>query len=159
VSRGREAPIVVEPVDVWSDRMVTDALEPMPEDWTSALAVVAHPDDMEYGAASAVARWTAAGKDVRYLLVTRGEAGIASMPPAEVGPIREREQRRSCAAVGVAEVEPTVGDPGELARRLAGLSDRAGATRGAFEQLAAEFGQGRPPEAVEKVQGVVIDRR
>ena len=77
----------------------------MAEDWTTALGIVAHPDDMEYGAASAVARWTDQGKDVRYLLVTRGEAGISSMPPDEVGPIREQEQRRSAAAVGVSVVE------------------------------------------------------
>src|SRR5919108_5564924 len=36
----------------------------LPEDWQRALAVVAHPDDLEYGAASAVARWTAQGKAV-----------------------------------------------------------------------------------------------
>ena len=70
-----------------------------------ALAVVAHPDDMEYGAASAVARWTDQGKDVRYVLATRGEAGISTMPPAVVGPAREQEQRRSCATVGVSVVE------------------------------------------------------
>ena len=45
-------------------------LEPFPEDWQRALAVVAHPDDMEYGAASAVARWTDAGRTVTYLLAT-----------------------------------------------------------------------------------------
>lgn len=84
---------------------MTDSLEPLPEDWTRALAVVAHPDDMEYGAASAVARWTEQGKDIRYVLVTRGEAGIASMPPHVVGPAREKEQQRSCAAVGVSVVE------------------------------------------------------
>ena len=83
---------------------MTDALEPLPEDWSRALAVVAHPDDMEYGAASAVARWTGQGKDIRYLLVTRGEAGIQSMPPSEVGPARVEEQRQSCAAVGVTDV-------------------------------------------------------
>jgi LmbE family N-acetylglucosaminyl deacetylase len=60
---------------------------------------------MEYGAASAVARWTDLGKDVRYLLVTRGEAGIATMPPEVVGPIREQEQRNSGAAVGVSMVD------------------------------------------------------
>ena len=27
-------------------------LQPMPEDWSRALAVVAHPDDMEYGTAA-----------------------------------------------------------------------------------------------------------
>lgn len=82
-----------------------ERLAPLPEDWSRALGVVAHPDDMEYGAASAVARWTDLGKDVRYLLVTRGEAGIATMPPDVVGPIREGEQRRSCQAVGVTTVE------------------------------------------------------
>jgi LmbE family N-acetylglucosaminyl deacetylase len=36
-------------------------LQPMPDDWTRALAVVAHPDDMEYRAASTLSwshnRW------------------------------------------------------------------------------------------------------
>lgn len=86
-------------------RVMTELLEVMPEDWTRALAVVAHPDDMEYGAASAVARWTSQGKDVRYLLVTKGEAGINSMPPDQVAPLRMREQEASCAAVGVDSVE------------------------------------------------------
>jgi LmbE family N-acetylglucosaminyl deacetylase len=81
------------------------ALEELPEDWNRALAVVAHPDDLEYGAASAIARWTAQGKDVRYVLVTRGEAGIADRAPAEVGPLREREQVASAAVVGVETVE------------------------------------------------------
>ncbi len=85
--------------------MAADPLEPFPEDWSRALGVVAHPDDMEYGAASAVARWTDQGKDIRYLLVTRGEAGISTMPPAEVGPLREEEERRSARAVGVTVVE------------------------------------------------------
>ena len=49
---------------------------PFPDDWSRALAVVAHPDDLEFGAAGAVARWTAEGRSVVYLLVTRGEAGI-----------------------------------------------------------------------------------
>jgi len=76
-----------------------------PEDWDRALAIVAHPDDMEYGAAAAVARWTGQGKDVAYLLVTKGEAGIATMDPAKVGPARADEQRASCAVVGVDKVE------------------------------------------------------
>ena len=80
-------------------------LELLPEDWGRALAVVAHPDDLEYGASAAVARWSAAGKDVRYLLATRGEAGIDSMPPAETGPLRTAEQVAAGAAVGVSVVE------------------------------------------------------
>src|SRR5258708_200223 len=77
----------------------------MPEDWASAVAVVAHPDDLEYGAASAVARWTRQGKRVSYLLATRGEAGIAAMAPPQTGPLRVREEERSAAVVGVSHVE------------------------------------------------------
>ncbi|SFK57169.1 N-acetylglucosaminyl deacetylase, LmbE family [Geodermatophilus ruber] len=77
----------------------------MPDDWQRALVVAAHPDDIEYGAAAAVATWTAAGKEVHYLLATRGEAGIAGLSPAEAGPLREEEERRSAAVVGVSEVE------------------------------------------------------
>ena len=81
------------------------ALEPVPEDWSRALAIVAHPDDLEYGVSSAVARWTGQGKDVRYLLATRGEAGIDTMTPAEAGPVREAEERAGAAVVGVHEVD------------------------------------------------------
>lgn len=80
-------------------------LEPLPEDWIRGLVVVAHPDDMEYGAASAVARWTAQGKDIRYVMVTKGEAGVASMTPADATEVRMAEQVASCAAVGVTDVE------------------------------------------------------
>ena len=80
-------------------------LQPLPMDWTRALVVVAHPDDMEFGSAAAVAAWTAAGKDVRYVVATRGEAGIDGIAPAEAGPIREMEQRNSAKIVGVSTVE------------------------------------------------------
>jgi LmbE family N-acetylglucosaminyl deacetylase len=80
-------------------------LEWFPEDWTRGLAVVAHPDDMEFGAAAAVARWTRQGKAFAYALVSEGEAGIATMDPSRVGPIRREEQRASCAIVGVTELE------------------------------------------------------
>ena len=85
--------------------MDTDQLAPMPHDWSRALAVVAHPDDLEYGAAGAVAAWTDAGNEVRYLLVTRGEAGIDSLPPQECAPLRQAEQQAAAAAVGVSTVE------------------------------------------------------
>lgn len=84
---------------------MTEQLAPMPEDWQRALAVVAHPDDLEYGAAAAIAAWTSAGKDVSYLLVTRGEAGIDGISPTEAAPLREREQIASAAVVGVTTVE------------------------------------------------------
>lgn len=80
-------------------------LTPFPDDFATVLCVVAHPDDLEFGAASAIAKWTAAGKDVRYVLVTSGEAGIDGLSPDECGPIREAEQRASAEIVGVSRVE------------------------------------------------------
>lgn len=80
-------------------------LEPLREDWQRALAVVAHPDDMEFGAAAAVARWTRQGKDVTYCMVTSGEAGIDAMPPDQARPVREAEQVASAKIVGVPVVE------------------------------------------------------
>ena len=80
-------------------------LLPFPEDWSRALAVVAHPDDLEYGTASAVAKWTDQGKWVGYVLATSGEAGIDGLAPAEAGPLRESEEIASAAVVGVDSVE------------------------------------------------------
>ena len=80
-------------------------LLPIPEDWTRALAIAAHPDDLEYGAASAIARWTAQGKEVSYLMVTAGEAGIDSMHPDETGRLRMQEEINSARVVGVDSVE------------------------------------------------------
>lgn len=77
---------------------------PMPDDWQRALAVVAHPDDLEYGPALAVAAWTAAGKQVSYLMVSRGEAGIDALPPAEAGRLRAAEQTEAAALVGVTDI-------------------------------------------------------
>lgn len=73
-------------------------------DWSEfkrVLVVVAHPDDAEYGLSCAVDTWTRAGVEVGYLLLTHGEAGIRTMDPAQVAPLRAEEQRRACAAVGV----------------------------------------------------------
>ncbi|MCA0438849.1 MAG: PIG-L family deacetylase [Actinobacteria bacterium] len=81
--------------------------EPLPalpdESWSRVLCVVAHPDDMEYGASAAVAQWTRRGVEVSYLLLTSGEAGM-QRPPEEVGPMRAAEQQRACAAVGVRDL-------------------------------------------------------
>jgi len=69
------------------------------------LAIVAHPDDLEYGAAAAVACWTAAGHEVIYVLASSGEAGIDGLDPATAGPLREAEQVAGAAVVGVTIVE------------------------------------------------------
>jgi len=81
-------------------------LEPLDEGtFETVLCVVAHPDDLEYGTAAAVDKWVRAGKTVTYLLATRGEAGIDTMPPEQAGPAREQEERDGAARVGVHVVE------------------------------------------------------
>lgn len=74
-------------------------------DINRVLCVVAHPDDMEYGGSAAVSKWTDEGKEVAYLLLTRGEAGFRDMSPEEVAPLRAEEQRRACNIVGVDDLE------------------------------------------------------
>src|SRR6195952_4155543 len=80
-------------------------LEPVDESWERALCIVAHPDDMEFGTAAAVARWTGQGKWVGYTMVTSGEAGIDGLDPEESRRVREAEQVASAAIVGVDVVD------------------------------------------------------
>jgi LmbE family N-acetylglucosaminyl deacetylase len=76
-------------------------LPALPEEtFQRVLCVVAHPDDMEYGMSSAIARWTARGIEVGYLLLTRGEAGMPN-PPEETARLRLAEQQAACEVVGV----------------------------------------------------------
>jgi LmbE family N-acetylglucosaminyl deacetylase len=75
-------------------------LRPMPEDWDRCLAIVAHPDDLEYGCAAALAKWSAQGKTVVEVLATRGEAGIQGMDPEQAARVRTAEQEASAAVVG-----------------------------------------------------------
>ncbi len=104
-------------------------MDPVGEDWERAVAIVAHPDDLEYGAASAVARWTSQGKTVSYVLATSGEAGIAGLAPDESKPLREAEQRRSAAVVGVDDVEFLGYPDGAVEYCLQLRRDLAGALR------------------------------
>ncbi|WP_067814955.1 PIG-L deacetylase family protein [Nocardia inohanensis] len=104
-------------------------MEQLPEDWQRGLIIVAHPDDIEYGAAAAVARWTQQGKDIRYLLATRGEAGIAGMHPAEAAPLREAEELASAEIVGVSQVEFLDYPDGRIEESLALRRDLAAAIR------------------------------
>lgn len=74
--------------------------------FSRALVVVAHPDDAEFGAAGTIARWTAAGTHVRYLVLTDGASGSADpeMTRERLAALREAEQREACRRLGVEEV-------------------------------------------------------
>lgn len=75
---------------------------PVLTDVERVLVVAAHPDDVDFGAAATIAGWVDAGIEVRYCLVTRGDAGGFDNTPREQMPaLREDEQRAAAAEVGV----------------------------------------------------------
>lgn len=82
-----------------------DPRDEVPDDWTTALALVAHPDDLEFGAAGAIARWSSEGRQITYCMVTRGEAGNDGMAPERAGEVRTLEQVASAKLVGVEDVQ------------------------------------------------------
>jgi LmbE family N-acetylglucosaminyl deacetylase len=70
------------------------------------LAVMAHPDDADFGAAGTIARWTDEGIEVTYCLVTDGDAGgfDRSVARTDIPEIRRTEQRNAAKAVGVEDM-------------------------------------------------------
>jgi LmbE family N-acetylglucosaminyl deacetylase len=70
------------------------------------LVVAAHPDDVDFGSAGSVAKWTSKGAVVSYCIITDGAAGSADpdVDLAKLAAIREEEQRAAAATVGVSDV-------------------------------------------------------
>lgn len=81
----------------------------------SALAIVAHPDDIEFGCVGTLARWAKAGARVGYVLCTSGEVGIAEpgMTKAQAAAIRESEAREAAHIAGVEDIT-FLGEPDGL---------------------------------------------
>lgn len=73
---------------------------------SSAMAVVAHPDDIEFSCAGTLARWARSGARISYVLCTSGEVGIAEpgMTKEKATGIRETEQREAAHIAGAQEV-------------------------------------------------------
>ena len=80
----------------------------MPDDDlpTQVLVITAHPDDVDFGAAGTVGRWTAQGVKVAYCIVTDGASGAAdpAVDLSTLAEVRQEEQRRAAAQVGVDDV-------------------------------------------------------
>jgi LmbE family N-acetylglucosaminyl deacetylase len=71
------------------------------------LMIAAHPDDLDFGSAGTIATWTGAGIEVSYCIVTDGDAGgfDPGVPRSAIGAIRQDEQRKAAATLGVTDVE------------------------------------------------------
>ena len=71
-----------------------------------AMAIVAHPDDIEFSCAGTLARWASLNARISYVLCTSGDVGIdsAGMSRERAAQIREAEQREAAEIVGASEV-------------------------------------------------------
>src|SRR3954454_12622015 len=71
-----------------------------------ALAVMAHPDDVDFSAAGLVAQLTDAGAEVAYCLVSDGQAGgfDRSVERSRMASIRRDAQTKAAAELGVSNL-------------------------------------------------------
>ncbi len=94
-----------------------------------ALVISAHPDDAEVGAAGTVARWTAEGKSVVYVVCTKGEKGTSdrNISSSDLAIIRRKEQYAAARLLGIAEVvflnhgDQELEDTPEFRKEIVGL--------------------------------------
>lgn len=72
----------------------------------SAMAIVAHPDDIEFSCVGTLARWAKGGARTSYVLCTSGEVGISAegMTKEKAAKIREAEQQKAAEIAGAEEV-------------------------------------------------------
>ena len=70
------------------------------------MAIMAHPDDIDFGSSGSVAKWCAEGWTVYYVLTTSGDKGThePTITGQELAAIREEEQREAARVLGVKEV-------------------------------------------------------
>jgi len=101
-----------------------------------ALAIAAHPDDIEFNASATLAKWAASGCEVSHLVLTDGSKGTWD-PGEDIAALvatREVEQRAAAAAIGATGQVVMFGEvDGEL---VAGLDQR--------ERLARRIRELRP---------------
>ena len=71
-----------------------------------ALAIGAHPDDIDFGCGATLAKWAAAGCDVTELVLTDGSKGSwdPTADRAALVALRQKEQRAAAVALGAGTV-------------------------------------------------------
>lgn len=100
--------------------MTTESTLLLPPGGQRILVIMAHPDDAEFICGGTMARLAAEGRDIFYLLVTRGNRGShdPEMTMERLGKIREEEQRRAAEVLGVREVTFLGYNDGEVEANL-----------------------------------------
>jgi LmbE family N-acetylglucosaminyl deacetylase len=93
-----------------------------------ALAIGAHPDDVDFGCGGTLAKWAAAGCEVHYLVCTDGSKGSwdATQDRATLVDLRQEEQRQASRELGgggrvtfLGEVDGELGSGQQLRGRVA----------------------------------------
>ena len=81
-----------------------------------ALAIGAHPDDIEFGCGATLARWAAAGTDVHFLILTDGSKGTWNVDDDLDALVQTRRTEARNAATALANATVHFGDfvDGEL---------------------------------------------
>ena len=103
------------------------------------LFVGPHPDDIEIGAGATIAKLSAAGKQICFLICTDGRFGnghVPNMGPSAVASLRQQESIRSASLLGVKDVR-------FLGLSDGGFYDQAAVVRG-IAQVVGDF----LPEAI-----------
>jgi LmbE family N-acetylglucosaminyl deacetylase len=80
-----------------------------------AMAIFAHPDDVDFGCSGTIALWTKQGVHATYCLITSGNKGThdAQMTPERIAAIREKEQQEAGRRAGASEFVFLRHDDGE----------------------------------------------
>lgn len=112
------------------------------------LVIMAHPDDAEFICGGTIARLSAEGWEISYVLVTSGNRGSheAGMTMERLGRIREEEQRNAAAVLGVRDVTFLGYNDGEVEVTLSLRKELAFAIRRARPDVLFTFDPWRPYE-------------
>jgi LmbE family N-acetylglucosaminyl deacetylase len=87
------------------ERNRRNASPPPLEGPKTLMAIMAHPDDIDFTSAGTIARFCAEGWTVYYVLATSGDKGThQDLTRQELAAMREEEQREAASVLGVKEV-------------------------------------------------------
>ena len=118
------------PLTPWFKRNGQSPSGPPPlEGPKTLMAIMAHPDDIDFTSAGTIAKFCAEGWTVYYVLATSGDKGTHDdYSRQELAALREQEQRDAAAVLGVKDVfflgypdgflEPTTELRGQIVRLL-----------------------------------------
>jgi LmbE family N-acetylglucosaminyl deacetylase len=87
-----------------------------PEKPTRVLFIAAHPDDTELSCGGTIAKWSAAGHEIFYVICTNGDKGThdRSLSSYRLAELREAEQLEAAHSLGVSQAVFLRHSDGEL---------------------------------------------